>query len=116
MLFRSQRGEQLGADKYLVKSQITLEDVVRSISDVVDSGGTSSNTPIITMSSGRLPDDQATDATDDESQANDTPRAETLRKDQKKAANLPENARAAAEIDDIDTQMQAGEHTTKNTG
>lgn len=29
------RGESLGADKYLIKSQVTLEDVVRSIKDLL---------------------------------------------------------------------------------
>jgi len=34
-----QRGESLGADKYLVKSQVTLEDVVIAVHDVLGDGG-----------------------------------------------------------------------------
>jgi DNA-binding response OmpR family regulator len=31
-----QRGESLGANKYLIKSQITLEDVVKTINEMID--------------------------------------------------------------------------------
>lgn len=34
-----QRATQLGADKYLVKSQVTLDDVARVVKEVLDSGG-----------------------------------------------------------------------------
>lgn len=44
-----QRGEDLGADKYLVKSQVGIEDVVRAVHEVLGDapsfGGNSSNTP-----------------------------------------------------------------------
>jgi len=33
------RGEQLGADKYLVKSQVGIEDVVRTVHEVLDDNG-----------------------------------------------------------------------------
>lgn len=33
------RGEQLGADRYLVKSQVGIEDVVRTVHDVLGDGG-----------------------------------------------------------------------------
>lgn len=33
------RGEQLGADKYLVKSQVGIEDVVRTVHEVLGDGG-----------------------------------------------------------------------------
>lgn len=33
------RGEQLGADRYLVKSQVGIEDVVRTVHEVLDDGG-----------------------------------------------------------------------------
>lgn len=43
------RGEQLGADKYLVKSQVGIEDVIRAVHDVLGdaptAGATSSSTP-----------------------------------------------------------------------
>ena len=34
-----QRGESLGADRYLVKSQVTLEDVVVAVHDILGDGG-----------------------------------------------------------------------------
>jgi DNA-binding response OmpR family regulator len=36
------RAEKLGADKYLVKSQVTLEDIVKTVKEVLDSDGDSS--------------------------------------------------------------------------
>lgn len=33
------RGEQLGADRYLVKSQVGIEDVVRTVHEVLEDGG-----------------------------------------------------------------------------
>ncbi len=36
------RGEQLGADRYLVKSQVGIEDVVRTVHDVLGDGDTAS--------------------------------------------------------------------------
>jgi hypothetical protein len=30
-----QRGESLGADKYLIKSQVTLEDVVKTVNEML---------------------------------------------------------------------------------
>lgn len=116
-----QRGEELGADKYLVKSQITLEDVVRAISDVVNNGDMAASTPIITMSGGRLPDEAPAEPaagaaptvnapTDDTDEAEDNPSS----KDKPKATT-PETAasRAAAEIADIDSQMKTGDPTDK---
>ena len=53
-----QRGENLGADKYLIKSQITLEDVVETVREMLEDGAsTDGATPIVTTSNGRLPDD-----------------------------------------------------------
>lgn len=50
-----ERGEKLGANKYLVKSQITLEDVVGTVKEILnDEGGTAQ---IQTNSGGRLTDD-----------------------------------------------------------
>lgn len=41
-----QRGEQLGADKYLVKSQVGIEDVVKAVHDVLgDKPGAAAATP-----------------------------------------------------------------------
>ena len=39
------RGEQLGADRYLVKSQVGIEDVVRTVHEVLADAPTSSNSP-----------------------------------------------------------------------
>lgn len=40
-----QRGEQLGADRYLVKSQVGIEDVVRTVHDVLQDIPTAAPTP-----------------------------------------------------------------------
>ncbi len=40
-----ERGERLGADRYLVKSQVTLEDVVKVVSEVLTSGAPAAQTP-----------------------------------------------------------------------
>lgn len=42
-----ERGEKLGVDKYLVKSQVTLEDVVVSIKKVLESPASSANEEIV---------------------------------------------------------------------
>ena len=39
------RGEQLGADRYLVKSQVGIEDVVRTVHDVLQDIPTAASTP-----------------------------------------------------------------------
>lgn len=53
-----QRGEKLGADKYLIKSQITLEDVVETVKEMLDNNESGSGSPaIVTTSNGRLPDE-----------------------------------------------------------
>jgi len=39
------RGEQLGADRYLVKSQVGIEDVVRTVHDVLGDSPVPSSTP-----------------------------------------------------------------------
>lgn len=47
------RGESLGADKYLVKSQVTLEDVVVAVHEILGDGPTgtpSSSTPVTSVS------------------------------------------------------------------
>lgn len=41
-----QRGEQLGADRYLVKSQVGIEDVVRTVHDVLADAPTASAPPV----------------------------------------------------------------------
>lgn len=44
-----ERGEQLGADRYLVKSQVTLEDVVQAVSEVLngDSAASTAEVPSV---------------------------------------------------------------------
>lgn len=51
-----ERGEKLGADKYLIKSQITLEDVVETVKGMLGGNGGDEGTPIVTTG-GRLPDE-----------------------------------------------------------
>ncbi len=41
-----QRGEQLGADRYLVKSQVGIEDVVRTVHEVLGDQGETTGQPI----------------------------------------------------------------------
>jgi len=40
-----QRGESLGANKYLIKSQVTLEDVVNSVKQELGEGGAGAKAP-----------------------------------------------------------------------
>lgn len=47
-----ERGERLGADKYLVKSQVTLEDVVNAIRELLNSDG-SSTQPAVASEAGQ---------------------------------------------------------------
>lgn len=50
------RGEQLGADKYLVKSQVGIEDVVRAVHEVLGDGPlTSASTAPVFPSSSSIP-------------------------------------------------------------
>lgn len=52
------RGEQLGADRYLVKSQVGIEDVVRTVHEVLDDASSVSpadSTPATTSSSAAEP-------------------------------------------------------------
>lgn len=42
-----ERGEKLGVDKYLVKSQVTLEDVVATIKKVLQVPSSGSNEPVV---------------------------------------------------------------------
>lgn len=44
-----QRGEQLGADRYLVKSQVGIEDVVRVVHDVLEDTQTSAPQPVTNL-------------------------------------------------------------------
>lgn len=39
------RGEQLGADRYLVKSQVGIEDVVRTVHEILGDGGAAATAP-----------------------------------------------------------------------
>ena len=42
-----ERGEKLGVDKYLVKSQVTLEDVVATIKKVLQVPASEANEPVV---------------------------------------------------------------------
>lgn len=98
-----QRGEQLGADKYLVKSQITLEDVVTAIADVAGSADITKATPIITMSAGRLPDSPTNPKPDATASK---PTSSANKGPAKSGSTQTTGGRAAAEIADIDMQVQ----------
>lgn len=106
-----ERGEQLGVDKYLIKSQITLEDVVETVKELVqDAGGSDSqSTSIVTTSSGRLPDENNDKGQDDQSDQSDQAAqnvAATKQSGQQSDQSKAKPNQAADEINDIDTQMQ----------
>jgi len=59
------RGEQLGADRYLVKSQVGIEDVVRTVHEVLgDSAGAAAATPATPAEPAATPAEPATQAAD----------------------------------------------------
>ncbi|MEX0748524.1 MAG: response regulator [Candidatus Saccharimonadales bacterium] len=113
-----ERGEKLGANKYLIKSQITLEDVVSTVKSMIEEGemdeAADDSPTIVTTASGRLPGDDTPattptpdgatpatpvdQATTDDVASNDTP------------ADPPISPQAlgstADEIAHIDSQMQ----------
>jgi CheY-like chemotaxis protein len=64
----SQRANSLGADRYLVKSQVTLEDIVKATHDLLDDPNTVTNVPAV--------EDAADTAAPDEPDAPTTPAAE----------------------------------------
>lgn len=51
-----ERGEKLGVDQYLVKSQVTLEDVVTTIKKVLEGGSSSAGEPIVGQDSVNTPE------------------------------------------------------------
>lgn len=55
------RGEQLGADKYLVKSQVGIEDVVRTVHEVLEDG----TTPATSVATAQEPASQTAAPTED---------------------------------------------------
>ncbi len=106
-----ERGEQLGVDKYLIKSQITLEDVVETVKELVQDGGggDGQSTSIVTTSSGRLPDENSDESQDDQpDQADQAAQnvAATKQSGQQSGQSKAKPNQAADEINDIDTQMQ----------
>ncbi len=50
-----QRGEQLGADRYLVKSQVGIEDVVRVVHEVLEDAPAASTTPPAPVAAPSIP-------------------------------------------------------------
>ncbi len=50
-----ERGERLGANKYLIKSQITLEDVVSTVKNMLAEASGTGTPAIVTNADGRLP-------------------------------------------------------------
>lgn len=86
-----ERGENLGADKYLIKSQITLEDVVETVKGMLGGGdGNDDSTPIVTTG-GRLPDENDGDdaaTTNKQQPADEAPAApEANNPNQQQASN-----------------------------
>ncbi|MEK9196417.1 MAG: response regulator, partial [Patescibacteria group bacterium] len=50
-----ERAKKLGADKYLVKSQVTLEDVVKTVKDVLGDSSPAETTPTPVISDDMVP-------------------------------------------------------------
>jgi DNA-binding response OmpR family regulator len=117
-----ERGEQLGVDKYLIKSQITLEDVVETVKELSQGGGNGEENAasIVTTSSGRLPENDGENSQDnqgqDSQQGQDQPNQqgqentqapeETANSKQSSVKGKTTSSQAASEINDIDNQMQ----------
>ncbi len=57
------RADKLGADRYLVKSQVTLEDVVRTVHEVLNEDGTTAAAPAIDDATAPVPDQPPVDST-----------------------------------------------------
>jgi CheY-like chemotaxis protein len=68
-----ERGEKLGADRYLVKSQVTLEDVVRVVSEVLAEIGIGTSP---TTGPPSTDDSSSDDASSDDDTSSDEPAAE----------------------------------------
>lgn len=68
-----QRAEKLGADRYLVKSQVTLEDVARVASEVLD--GTSAPAAAVSSDTGTVSDSATTS---DQTPSTDTTASDTI--------------------------------------
>ncbi|PSO45272.1 hypothetical protein BRC21_00320, partial [Candidatus Saccharibacteria bacterium SW_7_54_9] len=118
-----ERGEQLGVDKYLIKSQITLEDVVETVKELSQGGGNGDENAasIVTTSSGRLPENdgessensqdnqQGQDGQNQQGQANTQAPEETANSQPSGRSSVKgktASSQAASEINDIDNQMQ----------
>jgi DNA-binding response OmpR family regulator len=114
-----ERGEQLGVDKYLIKSQITLEDVVETVKELSQGGGNGDENAasIVTTSSGRLPendgesssdsqDQDSQDGQDQQGQENTQAPEDTANSKQSPGQGKKTSSQAASEINDIDNQMQ----------
>lgn len=110
-----EHGEQLGVDKYLIKSQITLEDVVETVKELVtDTGsGGDQGSPIVTTS-GRLPDKKdANNDGDTETTSAKQPPKQAAKKAAPKQPQQTKPNQAADEINDIDTQMQQNDDNSQ---
>jgi DNA-binding response OmpR family regulator len=120
-----ERGEQLGVDKYLIKSQITLEDVVETVKELSQGGGNGEENAasIVTTSSGRLPENDGEGSQDNQDSQNqqnqpgqDQPNPQgqentqapnnTANSKQSTGQGKATSSQAASEINDIDNQMQ----------
>jgi CheY-like chemotaxis protein len=57
----SQRADSLGADRYLVKSQVTLEDIVKAAHDLLDDPSTMANVPTLPTNEAPAPANPVSD-------------------------------------------------------
>lgn len=125
-----ERGESLGANKYLVKSQITLEDVVGTVKEMLnDEGDAEDPAQIQTNGGGRLqqdddgknpedPDDNDQEQMNDRKQNTIEPKQQQQQgqtgqdsdinaaKTKEDGGNTSKNNQTASEIDHIDLAMK----------
>ena len=71
-----ERGERLGANKYLIKSQITLEDVVSTVKNMLAEASGTGAPAIVTTADGRLPSEVNQPQNPEETGQNPTPETE----------------------------------------
>ncbi len=111
------RGEQLGADRYLVKSQVGIEDVVRTVHDVLGDSAATAGTPApqtqpVTQTQSQIPSAPATPAPEEASLPQPTapfasPRPATLGERVINPITAPEQTGVGSVASQIEQELQA---------
>lgn len=90
-----ERGGQLGADKYLVKSQVGIEDVVRTVHEILGDSGAASSAPA--DSSTPAPSDTTVTSEPESTPSTDTVNSEPVEQVTEEVANEPVESTDAPE-------------------